>query len=63
MLVYFTDAVTNESVAINPDYVSAVFVAIEGDHKGKTAINTLTGTLLVHQSQNEVVGVLNGELK
>ena len=63
MLVYFTDAITNNQVAINPKFVTAVFIVSDGgEHDGKTALNTLTGTLVVTQSQIEVVGTLNGEL-
>lgn len=63
MLQYFTDAVTNEQIAINPTYVVAVFVAQEGDMKGKTVISMSNGTLVVTQDQNSVVGVLQGALK
>lgn len=63
MLVYFTDAVSKSQVAVNPTYVTAVFTAAEGDMKGKTVLGLTNGSLVVEQTQVEVVGTLNGELK
>ena len=36
MLVYFTDAVTKNKFAVNPEYVVGVFIASDEEHKGKT---------------------------
>jgi len=63
MLLYFKDAINGNSVAINPKYVTAVFVVDEGEHKGKTVINMTSGTLLTNDSQLDVVGRINGEFK
>jgi hypothetical protein len=64
MLVYFTDALTGNSIAVNPFYVTAVFtVADGGEHNGKTAINTLSGTIVTTETQLDAVGRINGELK
>ena len=62
MLVYFTDVITKKSVAINPEYVTAVFEATEEQHAGKTVIGLVNGNLLVEDSQLDVVGTLNGAL-
>jgi hypothetical protein len=63
MLIYFEDGLTGNSIAVNPTYVTAVFtVADGGEHDGKTAINTLTGSIITKESQLDVVGKLNGEL-
>jgi hypothetical protein len=62
MLIYFTDAVTQEQIAINPTYVTAVFVSQDVGHKGKTVISLTNGTLIVEQSQNDVVGALQAQL-
>jgi hypothetical protein len=62
MLIYFTDAVTQEQIAINPTYVTAVFTAQDGDMKGKTVIGLTNGTLIVEQSQVDVVGTLQAQL-
>ena len=38
MLIYFTDAVTTNQIAINPEYVTGVFIANDEQFKGKTVI-------------------------
>jgi len=63
MLVYFTDAVTEQQIAVNPTYVTAVFVATEGEMKGKTVIGLINGSVVVKESQIDVVGVIQGQLK
>jgi hypothetical protein len=63
MLVYFTDAVTKNKLAINPAYVVGVFIANDEEHKGKTVLSLLNGSFLVDESQIDVVGVLQGQLK
>ena len=62
MLVYFSDTVTKQQIAINPTYVVAVFSASEGDMKGKTVIGLTNGNVVVDESQIDVVGVLQGQL-
>ena len=64
MLLYFTDAINNKSVAINPDHIIAVFVGPEDTElAGKTIINIPSGTLAVVEEFMGVVGRINGELK
>lgn len=64
MLLYFTDAINNNSVAINPEHVIAVFVGPENTElQGKTIINIASGTLAVSEDLLSVVGRINGELK
>jgi hypothetical protein len=63
MLIYFTDAVTKQQVAINPNYVCCVFVAQEGELKGQTVIALTSGTVIVEQSQIDVVGAIQGQIK
>ena len=62
MLVYFTDTVTQQQIAINPTYVTAVYVVPEGDLKGKTVIGLTNGNVVVDESQITVVGVIQGQL-
>jgi hypothetical protein len=62
MLVYFTDAVTQKKVAINPFYVTCVFEANDGELMGKTVIALTSGTVIVNDSQLDVVGVLQGQI-
>ena len=63
MLVYFTDAVTKNKIAINPSYVVGVFIANDEEHKGKTVLSLLNGSFLITESQLDAVGQLQGELK
>jgi len=63
MLVYFTDAVTKNKIAINPSYVVGVFIANDEEHKGKTVLSLLNGSFLIQESQIDAVGQLQGELK
>jgi hypothetical protein len=62
MLLYFTDAITNQAIAINPTYITAVFVAADGDMKGKTVIGLVNGSVVVTESQVEAVGSIQAEL-
>lgn len=63
MLIYFTDAVTTNQIAINPEYVTGVFIANDEQFKGKTVIALLNSSFLVTDTQIEAVGKLQGELK
>lgn len=63
MLVYFTDAISGNKIAINPTYVTGVFLATDEEHSGKTVVALLNGSFLVAESQLDVVGTLQGVLK
>jgi hypothetical protein len=63
MLVYFTDSVTKNKIAINPTYVVGVFIANAEEHKGKTVLSLLNGSFLIDESQIDVVGILQGQIK
>jgi hypothetical protein len=63
MLIYFTDAVTGSKLAINPEYVTGVFIANDEENKGKTVLSLINGSFLISESQIETVGVLQGQLK
>jgi hypothetical protein len=63
MLVWVTDAVNKNKVAVNPVYVVVVFQVPEGEHIGKTAINLTTGSIIVEENDLDVIGMINGELK
>lgn len=61
-MLWFTDAVTQKQIAVNPKYVVAVFTAQEGEATGKTVISLINGTCIVEDSELEVVGRIgNGE--
>jgi hypothetical protein len=64
MLLSFTDAITNDSISINPKSVSVVLVAPKGTEvEGKTVIAIPTGSIVVAEDYLDVVGRINGELK
>jgi hypothetical protein len=64
MLLGFTDALTNSSVAVNPGHVIAVFTApANTEIAGKTVINIPSGTIVVTEDYLTVVGRINGELR
>jgi len=58
-LYWFTDATNQGKVAINSEYVVAVFVAKEGPAEGKTIISLVNGTVPVDESELDVVSTLN----
>lgn len=62
MLVYFKDATSQQQIAVNTKQVVAVFTVQEGDMKGKTAIGVINGSILVEESQIDVVGALQGHM-
>ena len=63
MLLTFTDAISNNSISINPNYIVAVFVAPEGEQAGKTVIGLSNGNILVSDDYLAVVGQIQAELK
>lgn len=61
-MLWFTDAVTEKQIAVNPKYIVAVFTAQEGDAAGNTVISLINGTVIVKDSELDVVGRIgNGE--
>ena len=53
MLLTFTDAVSQNTIAINPKFVVGVFVAAEGELKGKTVISLINGSVVVNEEEVE----------
>lgn len=62
MLVNFTDATTNNSLAVNLAQLVCVFT-VEEEGVEKTILNMLNGNLAVKESYLETIGRINGELK
>ena len=63
-MMWLTDSVNGHKVAVNPQYVVAVFqvpkTSNEDQNKliGKTAINLTTGSIIVDESEFDVVGMM-----
>ena len=61
MLLHFTDANTQKTVAVNSKYVVVVFTNTTEDGTEQTVINTTTGNLVVPDAYLDVIGRLNAE--
>jgi len=63
-MIWVTDSVNGHKVAVNPQYIVAVFsipeTTVEGEtpnpHVGKTAINLTTGSIIVDETEYDIVG-------
>jgi hypothetical protein len=63
MLIIFTDVVTKNSVAINPQHVVCVFTSKdEKTLDTVTVISVLNGNIAVCEDYTEVVGRIQSEL-
>ena len=59
-MLWFTEVKSGDRMAINPDYVVAVFTAAEGEFSGKTVISLISGQTVVEENIVDVVGQLQG---
>ena len=59
-MIWVTDALNNGKVALNKQHIVAVFVLQDGENEGKTAINMVNGSIIVSETDVEVVGLLQG---
>ena len=62
MLLWFTEARTQNKMAINPEYVVAVFTSNEGDFSGKTVISVTNGQVAIEEEILETIGRINGAM-
>ena len=63
MLLYFTDVTTGLPVAVNPHHVACVFITKDENNTETTIINLVNGNVAVSESQLEVVGRIQSELR
>jgi hypothetical protein len=63
MLKYVTDTTKKKKVAISSKHVVAVFEIPDGEHEGKTGINMVNGSIIVEESDIEVVAMFNEGLQ
>ena len=59
-MIWLTDSKTEQKIAINPEYIIAVFTATEGEMEGKTFVSLINGNVVVEESDLEVVNLING---
>ena len=57
-MLWFTEVKSGDRIAINPDYVVAIFTAKEGEFSGKTVISLTSGQTVVEENAIEVVGCI-----
>lgn len=62
MLVIFTDKITKQPVAVNPKYVTCVFIHKEYEETEDTVIGMINGNIVVEQSYNDAVGIIQGQM-
>lgn len=61
-MIWLTDAVTKNKIAVNPKYIVAVFLAPEDAPEGaggKTVISLTNGTVIVEENDMTVVSMTN----
>lgn len=58
-MIYVTDAVTKNRVAINPTHVVAVFKIPEGEHVDKTGVNLVNGSIVCEEEDYAIVAEIN----
>jgi hypothetical protein len=64
MLIIYTDAVTGNSVAVNPEHVVCIFTNTdEKTGLTSTIINVLNGNIAVTEEYSTVVSQIQSELR
>ena len=59
-MIWLTDSKTEQKIAINPEYIIAVFTATEGEMEGKTFVSLINGNVVVEETDLEVVSQISG---
>lgn len=57
-MIWVTESISGNKIALNTTYIVAVFTISEGEQKGKTAINLTNGNVVVDESDYDVVGMV-----
>lgn len=61
-MIWITDSLNGNKVAINPDYILAVYCIPDGEHQGKTGINMLNGNIIANENDYDVVAMIGNKL-
>jgi uncharacterized protein YlzI (FlbEa/FlbD family) len=59
-MLIFTDAITENAIAVNPEHIIAVFTSPSGEFEGKTVVSVTNGSIIVKESTTEVLGAIKG---
>jgi hypothetical protein len=62
MLLNFTEVTTGDNVAVNPTAVITVFLAPQGEYKGKTVLALGQQPIIVNEDFDDVVAKINAAL-
>lgn len=60
-MIWVTESINGNKVAINSTYIVAVFTVADGEQQGKTAINLTNGSIIVDESDIDIVGLIQGK--
>jgi len=58
-MIYVTDAMTKNRVAINPAHIVAIFKINDGEQAGNTGVNLVNGNIVCVEEDYEIVGLIN----
>lgn len=58
-MIYVTDIVNNNKVAINTRNVIAIFKIIDGEHIGKTCVTLTSGHIYTAEEDYDLVAQIN----
>lgn len=58
-MIWVTETISSNKIAINTRHVVAVFIISDGEHKGKTAISLTNGNIVVDESDYDVAAMVS----
>lgn len=59
-MIWVTDATNGNKVALSKQHIIAIFAIPEGEQKGQTAITMSNGSIVVKESDVELVPLVSG---
>ena len=60
-MIWVTESISGNKIALNTTYIVAVFTISEGEQKGKTAINLTNGNVVVDETDYDVVAMVTAQ--
>jgi hypothetical protein len=58
-MIYITDIVNNNKVAISTDHIVAVYKIPDGENAGKTCVNLTSGHIFTSEEDYDIVAQIN----
>jgi hypothetical protein len=59
MMIYITDAVNDNKVALNTNNIVAVYKIPDGENAGKTCVTLSSGHIFAEEEDYEIVAMIN----